>query len=51
MNSMNTATTYFSTKSFESLTPSELYAIIQLRNEVFVVEQNWPQNSREQTSA
>jgi ElaA protein len=40
MNSMNTATTYFSTKSFESLTPSELYAIIQLRNEVFVVEQN-----------
>lgn len=27
-------------KKFESLTPNELYAIIQLRNEVFVVEQN-----------
>lgn len=26
-------------KSFETLTPSELYAIIQLRDEVFVVEQ------------
>lgn len=37
---MNTATSYFSLKSFESLTPFELYAILQLRNEVFVVEQN-----------
>lgn len=27
-------------KKFDELTPSELYAIIQLRNEVFVVEQN-----------
>ncbi len=27
-------------KSFEELTPKELYAILQLRNEVFVVEQN-----------
>ena len=27
-------------KKFEDLTPHELYAIIQLRNEVFVVEQN-----------
>lgn len=27
-------------KSFEHLTPSELYSIIRLRNEVFVVEQN-----------
>lgn len=27
-------------KSFEELTPYELYAILQLRNEVFVVEQN-----------
>lgn len=27
-------------KTFDSLTPHELYAIIQLRNEVFVVEQN-----------
>jgi len=27
-------------KKFEELTPSELYAIMQLRNEVFVVEQN-----------
>jgi ElaA protein len=37
---MNTATSYFSLKPFELLTPFELYAIIQLRNEVFVVEQN-----------
>lgn len=37
---MNTVTSYFSLKSFESLTPFELYAILQLRNEVFVVEQN-----------
>lgn len=27
-------------KPFNDLTPSELYAIMQLRNEVFVVEQN-----------
>lgn len=27
-------------KKFEELTPHQLYAIIQLRNEVFVVEQN-----------
>jgi ElaA protein len=27
-------------KTFEALTPFELYAILQLRNEVFVVEQN-----------
>ncbi len=27
-------------KKFEELIPSELYAIMQLRNEVFVVEQN-----------
>lgn len=27
-------------KKFEALTPVELYAIMQLRNEVFVVEQN-----------
>lgn len=27
-------------KKFEDLTPHELYAIMQLRNEVFVVEQN-----------
>lgn len=27
-------------KKFEGLTPNELYAIMQLRNEVFVVEQN-----------
>lgn len=27
-------------KKFEDLTPNEVYAIIQLRNEVFVVEQN-----------
>ena len=27
-------------KKFDELTPQELYAILQLRNEVFVVEQN-----------
>jgi ElaA protein len=27
-------------KKFDELTPTELYAILQLRNEVFVVEQN-----------
>lgn len=27
-------------KSFQELTPSELYAVLQLRSEVFVVEQN-----------
>src|SRR5215471_10427964 len=30
----------FVLKKFEELTPHELYAILQLRNEVFVVEQN-----------
>jgi ElaA protein len=30
----------WSCKAFESLTPGELYSILQLRNEVFVVEQN-----------
>jgi ElaA protein len=29
-------------KSFDSLTPHELYAILALRNEVFIVEQNCP---------
>jgi ElaA protein len=28
------------TKSFKELTPFELYAILRLRNEIFVVEQN-----------
>jgi ElaA protein len=30
----------WSCKAFEALTPNELYSILQLRNEVFVVEQN-----------
>ncbi|OSZ77266.1 GNAT family N-acetyltransferase [Chitinophagaceae bacterium IBVUCB2] len=30
----------WSLKKFEELTPHELYSIMQLRNEVFVVEQN-----------
>ena len=30
----------WSCKTFESLTPHELYSILQLRNEVFIVEQN-----------
>ena len=30
----------WSDKTFDALTPFELYAILQLRNEVFVVEQN-----------
>src|SRR5581483_265283 len=30
----------FTHKSFDQLTPHELYAILQLRSEVFVVEQN-----------
>ena len=30
----------WSCKAFNSLTPDELYSILQLRNEVFVVEQN-----------
>src|SRR4051812_21585846 len=30
----------WSCKKFDELTPHELYAILQLRNEVFVVEQN-----------
>lgn len=29
-------------KSFDDLTPKELYRILQLRNEVFIVEQNCP---------
>ena len=29
-------------KSFAELTPDELYRILQLRNEVFIVEQNCP---------
>jgi len=29
-------------KPFEELTPKELYKILQLRNEVFIVEQNCP---------
>jgi len=29
-------------KKFDDLTPKELYAILQLRNEVFIVEQNCP---------
>ncbi|WP_026763952.1 GNAT family N-acetyltransferase [Sediminibacterium salmoneum] len=37
---MNPTTPFFSLKSFEELLPEELYAIIRLRNEVFVVEQN-----------
>lgn len=30
----------WSCKAFDSLTPFELYSLLQLRNEVFVVEQN-----------
>ena len=30
----------WSCKAFDSLTPFELYSVLQLRNEVFVVEQN-----------
>jgi len=30
----------WTTKTFESLTPAELYQILRLRSEVFVVEQN-----------
>jgi ElaA protein len=29
-------------KPFDDLTPKQLYAILQLRNEVFIVEQNCP---------
>jgi ElaA protein len=29
-------------KKFDNLTPKELYSILQLRNEVFIVEQNCP---------
>ena len=32
----------WSCKAFEALTPHELYSILQLRNEVFIVEQNCP---------
>ncbi len=37
---MTVDTPFFMLKSFESLTPHELYSILRLRNEVFVVEQN-----------
>jgi ElaA protein len=37
---MNAETPFFTLKSFNDLTPSELYSILRLRNEVFVVEQN-----------
>jgi len=30
----------WSFKQFDNLTPHELYSVLQLRNEVFVVEQN-----------
>jgi ElaA protein len=30
----------WSFKKFDDLTPNELYSVLQLRNEVFVVEQN-----------
>ena len=33
-------TPFFTIQKFEELSPAELYAILQLRNEVFVVEQN-----------
>ena len=32
----------WSTSTFSNLTNLELYKILQLRNEVFIVEQNWP---------
>ena len=32
----------WSCKTFHALTPHELYSILQLRNEVFIVEQNCP---------
>ena len=32
-------TLHWSTKSFDALTLSELYALLQMRSEVFVVEQ------------
>ncbi|TAH09538.1 MAG: GNAT family N-acetyltransferase [Sphingobacteriia bacterium] len=37
---MNAETPFFTLKSFNDLTPGELYSILRLRNEVFVVEQN-----------
>lgn len=37
---MTELTYTYSCKFFDELTPHELYAIIRLRNEVFVVEQN-----------
>jgi ElaA protein len=37
---MDLTTSFFSVKSFAELSPFELYAILRLRNEVFVVEQN-----------
>ena len=35
------------TKTFQELTISELYEILQLRSEVFVVEQEWVQELKE----
>ena len=37
---MNTQTLTWICKSFKELTPHELYALLRLRSEVFVVEQN-----------
>ena len=37
---MTEETSFFVLKTFEALTPNELYTILRLRNEVFVVEQN-----------
>lgn len=37
---MNAETPFFTLKSFNDLTPAELYSILRLRNAVFVVEQN-----------
>ncbi|MEJ7660844.1 MAG: hypothetical protein WKG07_15115 [Hymenobacter sp.] len=35
-------TLHWTTKPFEALTLAELYALLHLRSEVFVVEQNCP---------
>ena len=37
---MNIETIFFTLKSFHDLSAQELYSILRLRNEVFVVEQN-----------
>ena len=37
---MTEETSFFVLKTFEALTSNELYTILRLRNEVFVVEQN-----------